>query len=407
MRKKLTYILFLCVLIPCLGKAQNFTPELDTIYQNTAKALGGKEKWEKIESVYAEGVWSVPHGEEVGFIFKSLNPDLSRFDFVFNDVLHSYSNFGHKGWVNDPAELISGYERMDEVEKLTTRNAFMYMNNLVDYREKGLEIEFEGSVLIEDEELSLIRVVGFRDKEELYFISSETHLPVIKQSYHSRKGRNGVVNYHITEYMTVGEIKVPREILVTSGDLNLKFRYSSYVLNYELDRSDFKDPNQADYTTNILSFSKEDAQDYLNREIPITRAMGIEVQTLSNNNVELKAPLALNANHFNSAFGGSVDSLFLTAGWTYLRLITNHYDPPPLIVGNKAETSFQRPILDDFVARMVIPPKKEVTEFLRNFEKFGKARIELKSEIKEGKRVYATFIGTYVVVKDRQAVKRN
>ena len=396
-------ILLLMVCYPLSGHAQDFTPELNLIYENTTKALGGKEKWEKIQSLYAEGKWSIPHGDEISFIYKTLNPDLSRFDFVDNGSLHTYANFGHEGWVKDPLSHIPTYNMMDEVEQITARNAFMFLNNLVDYGQKGLEIKYEGTVHIDEESLWLIRVVGFKDKEELYFISSEDYRPVIKQSYYFRRGRNGVVNYHITEYMKVDGVHLPGEVLVSSGDLNLKLRYSSYVLNYELERSDFRDPEQQDYTTNILSFSEKDAQDYLNTEIPITRAMGIEVQTLTNNEVELKAPIALNANHFRSAFGGSVDSLFLTAGWTYIRLITDHVRPHPLIVGSKAQTKFNRPITRDFSARLVIPTKREVKDFLREFEKSGRASITLKAEIKEDGQVYATFQGNYVVVKEQRA----
>lgn len=165
-------------------------------------------------------------------------------------------------------------------------------------------------------------------------------------------------------------------------------------------KDDFKDPNEPDFTTNILSFDEQKAQDYLHTEIPITRKMGIEVQKLTTNEVKLKAPIALNVNHRRSAFGGSVDSLFLTAGWSYIRLVVDHFDPLPIIVGNKATTTFQRPITDDFTARLIIPDKKEVDKFLDSYKRFGKARITLEAEIKDNGKTYAVFKGDYVVVKE-------
>jgi len=39
-------------------------------------------------------------------------------------------------------------------------------------------------------------------------------------------------------------------------------------------KDDFKNPNEPDFTTNTLSFTKEKAQNYLHTEIPITRQMG-------------------------------------------------------------------------------------------------------------------------------------
>ena len=398
--------IFVLILLPVYGAAQeesfefDFGDELMMIYDSVSKSLGGKEVWENLQTVYAEGNWKFPHGEERPFIFKAMYPDLARFDFRAEESSETISKYGKRGWLNDPAGLINKYDQFDEMEKIVARNVFLYENNLVDFEKKGLVMKFEGSVVISGEEVWLVRLEGFPDKEELYYISKDDHKPFIKQSYYYRKGRNGVVNYYIKRYMNVDGIEMPREILVTSEHLNLILNFSSYVFNNSMDKDDFKDPNEPDFTTNILSFNQQKAQDYLHSEIPITRKMGIEVQKLTTNEVKLKAPIALNTNHMKSAFGGSVDSLFLTAGWSYIRLVVDHFDPLPLIIGNKARTTFQRPITQDFSAQLVIPDKKEVDKFLDEYKRFGKARISLEAVIKDDGKTYAVFKGDYVVVKE-------
>lgn len=405
-RKALSILVL--ILLPVLGIGQeqafdfDFGEELVMIYEKVSESLGGTEAWEELETIYAEGTWKFPHGDETPFIFKVMDPDLARFDFRIEDEAHTISRYGRRGWINNPGNIIEEYDRFDEMEKIVARNAFLYENNMVDFEKKGLIMKFEGSVIISGEEVWLVRLEGFPDKEELYYISKDDNKPFIKQSYYYRRGRNGVVNYYIKRYMNVNGMEVPREILVTSEHLNLILNYSSYVFNNSMDKDDFKDPNEPDFTTNTLSFNKEKAQDYLFTEIPVTRAMGIEVQRLTTNEVKLKAPIELNVNHRRSAFGGSVDSLFLTAGWSYIRLVVDHFDPLPVIVGSKARTSFQRPITRDFAAQLVIPDKKEVDKFLDAYKRFGKARITLDAVIEEDGKTFAVFKGDYVVVKEKE-----
>lgn len=145
--------------------------------------------------------------------------------------------------------------------------------------------------------------------------------------------------------------------------------------------------------------TKEEAQDYIFKNIPITKAMGFKITSLSMDEVIVTAPINNNINHRGSAFGGSIDSLFLTTGWAFIRFLIDHYVPTPIIVGSKGSTKFLKPILDDFESNLIIPDKKYIEQFISTFERFGKARIQLDAEIKKENIRYAEFVGDYVVVK--------
>ena len=142
-----------------------------------------------------------------------------------------------------------------------------------------------------------------------------------------------------------------------------------------------------------------EAQDYIYTNIPITKAMGMKIEKLSNNEVQLSLPIDKNINHRGSAFGESIDSLFLTTGWAFIRFLIDHYTPTPIIVGSRGETSFIKPVLTDFVSQLEMPDEVEIQKFLSTFERFGKARITLKAGIYEDDELYASFEGDYVVVK--------
>ena len=58
----------------------------------------------------------------------------------------------------------------------------------------------------------------------------------------------------------------------------------------------------------------------MRREIPLTVAMGVEAGTLAGNTLQLRAPLAPNANDKGCAFGGSLASLMTLAAWALIEL---------------------------------------------------------------------------------------
>ena len=147
--------------------------------------------------------------------------------------------------------------------------------------------------------------------------------------------------------------------------------------------------------------TKEEAQNYIYSNIPITKAMGFKIKTLSQDEVSLTAPIKNNINHRGSAFGGSIDSLFLTTGWAFIRFLIDHYVPTPIIVGSKGSTTFLKPLLEDFESKLVVPDATEIERFISTFDRFGKARIQLKVEIKKENVLYAEFTGDYVVVKGK------
>ncbi len=55
-------------------------------------------------------------------------------------------------------------------------------------------------------------------------------------------------------------------------------------------------------------------ESYLHREIPITAAMGIRVESYNEKELVLTAPLEPNHNHLGTAFGGSLSAIATLAG---------------------------------------------------------------------------------------------
>lgn len=133
---------------------------------------------------------------------------------------------------------------------------------------------------------------------------------------------------------------------------------------------------------------------YLHEQIPASRLLQVGVKACSCERVELIAPLDVNINHKNTAFGGSLSTLAILAGWSliFMRLqgIRNE------IVIQDSEMSFLKAATSDFYAVSVYEESASWTKFNRLFDKRGKGRIVVNSEVFCDDEVVARFTGTYV-----------
>ncbi len=90
---------------------------------------------------------------------------------------------------------------------------------------------------------------------------------------------------------------------------------------------------------------------YLHGQIPLTRAMSVQVVVYDGAQLVLTAPLAQNHNHLGTAFGGSLNALATLAGYALLWLELN--DRTAHIVIRKSSIQFRHPVRGEL--RAVIP----------------------------------------------------
>lgn len=135
-------------------------------------------------------------------------------------------------------------------------------------------------------------------------------------------------------------------------------------------------------------------KDYLHKQIPASKLLEVDVKSCSNLEVELVAPLAPNINHKNTVFGGSLSVLAILAGWSllYMRLkgIRNE------IVIQESSMSYLKAAVGEFYAISTYKESPQWEKFNRSFNKKGKGRIQVESNILCNGEVVATFRGTYV-----------
>lgn len=136
-------------------------------------------------------------------------------------------------------------------------------------------------------------------------------------------------------------------------------------------------------------------ENLLRLQMPLAKAMDVRVLTANETEMKLTCLLSANHNHLGTAFGGSLSAMMILAAYCRLFYLM---DGDGHVVLKKSFTQFMKPVKEDIVAICLPPTAVAVEEFMRIYQKKGRARLQLLSEIrlKDGNlaaRMESEFVG--------------
>ena len=139
-------------------------------------------------------------------------------------------------------------------------------------------------------------------------------------------------------------------------------------------------------------------QQTLDREMPITVAMGIEVVSWENEQLAVRMPLEANRNHQYSAFAGSLNALCTIVGWGTVFMLLQRKSLQGNVVIRRGKIRYLRPVRSpEFLAVGLPITPKDSDYFFELYRSKGKSKIELNVEIADEQGPYVRFEGSYVV----------
>jgi len=135
----------------------------------------------------------------------------------------------------------------------------------------------------------------------------------------------------------------------------------------------------------------------LHEEIPLTRHIGIMVDSYDGHKLCLRAPLENNTNHKSTAFGGSLYSIAVLCGWGLLYLKMQECELAGHIVIQESQARYDLPVSSDIVAETAFDSEAQLDKFIRTFERKGRARVQLGILVRQGAEIAFRLDGRYVV----------
>lgn len=136
-------------------------------------------------------------------------------------------------------------------------------------------------------------------------------------------------------------------------------------------------------------------EQFLHREIPITRAMGIEVVRWDDAGLALRAPLRFNHNDKGTAFAGSMYSLAALAGWSTVMLLLVEAGLKGQAVIYDSRARFVQPVTEDYQAVCPRPDAQALGAFVAAYHDEGRAKLDLAVRVLAHDTEVAVFEGRY------------
>ena len=143
------------------------------------------------------------------------------------------------------------------------------------------------------------------------------------------------------------------------------------------------------------AFGKGYLQARLSREFALAAHIGITVESVDDAGLVLRAPLPPNANHKGTAFGGSLFSIAVLAGWAWLTRYHAQHALDAAAVIQESNMRYLAPVTGEFRATLVAPKPAEIEKFRKMLRRAARGRIRLRVDLHDGATLAARFEGLY------------
>lgn len=144
------------------------------------------------------------------------------------------------------------------------------------------------------------------------------------------------------------------------------------------------------------NFGREYLQERIGREFLLARHIGVVVESADDAAVVLRAPLAPNANHQGTAFGGSLYALAVLSGWAWLTRYLAARNVSADAVIQESNTRFLVPVEGELRAHAKAPSAAQIAKFHKMLQRAGRGRIPLRVDINSGGSLATLFEGVFV-----------
>jgi thioesterase domain-containing protein len=134
-------------------------------------------------------------------------------------------------------------------------------------------------------------------------------------------------------------------------------------------------------------------------EFPIGKHLGLTVESADDRGVALRAPLAANANDKGTAFGGSLYSVAVLAGWGWVTCYLAARDLDSEVVIQESTMRFLAPCEGELRARAAAPSEGQLDKLLKMLKRAGRGRVPVHVEVGRAHALNAAFDGIFAVAK--------
>jgi hypothetical protein len=186
--------------------AQSQTAE--EVISKYSESVGGLENFNTVKSVKMTGIATI-QGMDFPITIQMINGRAYRIDaeVMGQFVINSYKD--GKGWKINPFGGAETATDVDGAELAEFKSQSMLSNNLMDYKSRGHQIEFQGQEDVEGIKCYKIKLTNKDDgKITSFFISTTDYMLLKSVSSREMQGQTVDVDTYYSDYKEFGGIKI-------------------------------------------------------------------------------------------------------------------------------------------------------------------------------------------------------
>lgn len=192
---------FAWLLVAALAGAAAWAQTADDIIDKHLQAMGGKEKLKAVQSQRISGKMVMGQGMEAPFTMEILRPNKMRMEFTIQGMTGVQAFDGTAGWSVMPFMGKTEPEAMPEDEAKIMQEEADIDGLLMDYKDKGRQVEYAGKEELEGTPVHKLKVTQKNGDVVHVYIDAEQFLQ-LKQS-----GKRKVRGQEIESETTFGDFK--------------------------------------------------------------------------------------------------------------------------------------------------------------------------------------------------------
>ncbi|WP_047515132.1 YiiD C-terminal domain-containing protein [Methylophilus sp. Q8] len=131
--------------------------------------------------------------------------------------------------------------------------------------------------------------------------------------------------------------------------------------------------------------------------IPQTRNLGIHITHIGDSELQVSGSYALNKNHLDIVFGGSIAAISITTAWSLLQHKIQQAGLTGSLVIKQQEIKFLLPVHSDFECVATLQSVEDWPLFLESYRQRGRAKLIINAHIVCESRITSTFQGVFVL----------
>jgi outer membrane lipoprotein-sorting protein len=194
-------------------KGDQKTPDLDQILANYYKAIGGLEKWQKLDTMIMKGTMT-SQGVSMPITAYHKRPNNCRVEFRIEENLLAQVFNGMFAWQLNPLSGNPDPSPMSQSRSNYLRDTCDIESSLIDYKKKGYDVRYLGEEEVAGRKAYKVTVNYKSGNIETHFLDTETYLIIKVEGIYNLEGNEMRTTTNYADFKNTNGYVVPYNLAI-------------------------------------------------------------------------------------------------------------------------------------------------------------------------------------------------